>query len=486
MALSLREAQALAKKLEDRLDARAARIRPWNAYYKGEHNLGFASERFKAAFGGLFKSFSDNWCEVVCDAPTERLEVLGFRIGDGAGGDVPQEADKQARDIWQRCGMDAESKVGHLEGSVKARFHTLVWADDPTSADPQPDISIEDATQMIVAYEPGSRRRRAAALKKWDGEDGWLYCTLYLADELWKFRRPAVQAAGIILPPGLTLHEWGPRFDDEAQVRIDNPLGKVPVVEFTNRRRLTDHPTPEHKTVMPLQDAVNKLIADMMVAAEAGAFPARWGTGIDLPKDPKTGQEIDDAELWKLSLSKLLRASNKDARFGNFDAADLRNFVAGVELLVTHIAAQTRTPPHYLLGKMANLSGEALAAAETGLVSKCHDKTVYYGESWEETMRLAFAVIDDKRADVYNAETIWADVEHVTDAARSDAAIKKKQAGVPWRQRMEDMGYTQTQIDRMEGWLEDDARREAMGLGLNEGLGAAAADTPPVDDPVAE
>lgn len=480
MPISLREAQALTKKLEGELDRRAGLIKPWNEYYLGKHNLGFASARFKAAFGNMFTAFADNWCEVVCDAPTERLEVLGFRFADGTGDDMPLEADRKARDIWQRSGMDAESRVGHLEGAVKSRFFTLVWADDPDADDPQPEITIEDPTQVVVAYRPGSRRVRKAALKKFDGEDGFVYATLYLADELWKFRRPSTSStSGIILPPGLSVHDWAPRFEDETEYRIDNPLGRVPIVEFANRRRLLDDPSPEHKVVMPLQDVVNKLVADMVVAAEAGAFPARWAAGVDVPIDPKTGQEIIDSELWRGALAKMMRAASPQARFGNFTAADLSNFVAGIEMIITHIAAQTRTPPHYLLGKMANLSADALSAAETGLVSKCNDKTVSTGEGWEETMRNAFAVIDDPRKDVYNAETIWADVEHITDAARADAATKKKAAGVPWRQRMEDMRYTQAQIDRMEGMLAEDAKFAAMGLGLVDQADAGGA---PADD----
>jgi hypothetical protein len=58
-------------------------------HYKGKHNLGFASDRFRQAFGGLFKDFADNWCEVVCDAPAERLTPVGFRFGTGDETDPP-------------------------------------------------------------------------------------------------------------------------------------------------------------------------------------------------------------------------------------------------------------------------------------------------------------------------------------------------------------------------------------------------------------
>ncbi|MFJ2259482.1 phage portal protein [Streptomyces sp. NPDC087844] len=450
--------------MEQELDRRQAKITLWNNFYKGIHNFGFASERFRQAFGGLFQDFADNWCEVVCDAPSERLCPIGFRFGTGDEKDPPS-ADKEAQRIWQASSMDAWSRVAHTEASVKSRSFVLVWAADPEAEEVEPEITVEDATQCIVAYEPGSRRKRKAALKRFDGDDGYQYATLYLKDELWKFRRVTAATSGLILPRSLVLSSWQPRGDEPEQQRIDNPLDLVPMVELANRPRLTDDPTPEHRQVIPIQGALNKLIADMITASEAGAFPARWGTGIDLPKDPITGQEIDNPELWKLAMNKMLRASNPQARFGNFEAADLSNFVAGITLLTEHISALSRTPPTYFMGKVQNVSADGLTVADAALASKCRDKTMFLGEDWEEIMRLAFLVKgDDKRGKNPMAETIWRDVEYRTEAQHIDAVLKKKTLGVPWRQLMEDAGYTPTQIDRMERMLEQDAERAARAL----------------------
>ncbi|MEU3255852.1 phage portal protein [Streptomyces sp. NPDC006997] len=469
MPVSAQEALRITRVLEQKLDGRQKSIRVWNDFFGGRHNLAWASERFKLAFGGLFADFADNWCEVVCSAPAERLTPVGFRFGTGDEDLVP--ADREAQKIWQANSLDAWARVAHTEAMVKSRAFVLVWVDDPEADVPEPHITVEDATQCIVAYEPGSRRRRVAALKRFDGEDGFTYATLYLPDEIWKWRRSGSLVAagspvqsGLILPPGLAT-QWEPRGDDPEQQRIDNPLKRVPMVELRNRPRLVDDPTPEHQAVIPLQDATNKLIADMMVAAEEGAFPARWGTGIDLPKDPLTGQEIDDPELWRLSVSKMLRASNPQAKFGNFEAADLRNFVAGITMLTEHISAISRTPPTYFMGKVENVAADALTASEAGLASKCRDKTMFLGEDWEEVLRLAFLVKgDDKRGNNPLAETIWRDVEYRTEAQHIDAVLKRKALGVPWRQLMEDAGYTPTQIDRMERMLEQDADRAARAL----------------------
>lgn len=48
-------------------------------------------------------------------------------------------------------------------------------------------------------------------------------------------------------------------------------------------------------------------------------------------------------------------------------------------------------------------------------------------------------------------ETIWSDPQYRTEGERTDAALKRYAGGVvPLRQTREDLGYSQTQIRRME------------------------------------
>jgi hypothetical protein len=112
-----------------------------------------------------------------------------------------------------------------------------------------------------------------------------------------------------------------------------------------------------------------------------------------------------------------------------------------------------------VLGEIVNASGDALKAAETGLVAKVRDKMEPFGEGHEEAMRLAFAAIDagDPRSRALDAETIWSDPESRSQAETVDAAVKKQALGVPWEQIMEDVGYSPQQIDRMAAMRESEA-----------------------------
>lgn len=439
--------------LDERLEARQLKIRRLNDYYDGTQPLLFASEQFRKAFGGLFSEFSDNWCAPVINACAERLKVTGFRFGD-----TPQ-ADGDAWRIWQANDLDAGANLGIKASLIDSRSALLIW---PTSDPNTPKITVESAMQMVVAYDSGTGER-LAAWKRWTDEwTGEKVGTLYLPDGLYKFRKAKQISTSIVLPRGaMKPPEWERRLVKDEAWPLPNPMGVVPVVELQNDPRLGCEPRSDLDSVIPLQDAVNKLFADMMVSAEFSAFRQKWATGIDIPVNPVTNQPLED---WEMAVSKFIRVppsddpmSNDTPKFGTFDATDLNNYKIALDLVVSHIASQTRTPQHYLSSSADRLSGESIKSAETGLVAKAKDKHVFLADPFEEAMRLAFKAIGDPRANEMSAEVIWGDPETRTEAEHIDAVGKKRQMlDVPREQCWEDAGYTPQQIARFKAMeLED-------------------------------
>lgn len=261
------------RKLSRDLADRQPRLKRYDDYYEGTHPLGFATPKFREAFGGLFKEFADNWCDLVVDAVRERLKVTGFRLGKDTSGDA------RAWRIWQANALDAESQIGFTEALIAAEAYMLVWWGE----DDTPAITVEHPSEVIVAHAAGSRRQRSAALKRWLGDDGHEYATLYLPDALYKFRSRSPRSTG-----GITPVQWEEREVGNEAWPLPNPLGVVPMVPIVNRPRLLKPGASEIKKVIPIQDGVNKLVADMLVASEFGAAPQRWATGIDVPTDRKS------------------------------------------------------------------------------------------------------------------------------------------------------------------------------------------------------
>lgn len=419
--------------LGSRLDAQAADASKWNDYYEGRHATLFSQPKYQRAFGKMLDCFADNFCSLIVDAVSERLQVDGFRMTDDPA------ADMDAWRIWQANDMDAGSATAMAEALISGRAYAVVWGDD----DDQPVIALEDCSEMTCWYDTSvSRTVPELALKRWQDEWGTWHARLWTPDQ------------SIRLIGGTRGGGW------KQQDSTPNPLGRVPVVELANRPRLRLDPASELAVVAPIQDAINKVVKDALVASEFAAYPQRWVTGLEIEIDEE-GQPKKPP--FDPALDRLFQAEDPSVNFGQFTAADLSNYVRLVDMLVQHLATTSRVPFHYFLinGGQAP-SGEAIQSAEAGLVAKVKDRQVHFGNAWERVMRLCFAVTGDERADATGAETIWNDPEYRTEGQHIDALLKLKTLGVPMKQLWEDAGYTPQQIERFP-----ELRREMAGQVLD-------------------
>lgn len=420
--------------LVDRLDKRWSRLQVYDAYYEGDQVLAFVTRKFRDAFGSLFKTLTDNYCPLVVDAAAERLRVQGFRFGDDT------EADKDAWRIWQANNLDGASNMVHTEA---IKLEESYWLVQPNGDIPR--ITAEHPSQVIVACAPGDRTNRLAALKKWGDED-FIYANVYLPNGVFKYRTTQRQ-----LRLEIADKRW------ETIGRVGNPLGEVPIVPVPNNPSMIHGGRSDlGGGVLRIQDAINKLLADMLIGSEYQAYPQRVLLGVDVPRD-ENGDPIKNADL-QAAMSRVWFFQNESAKAFEFSSADLNNFRNAIDGMIGDLAAQTRIPIYYFRpAAISNISAETLIGLDAGLVSKTNDKKDPMGEAHEETMRLAFKAIDDPRADETSAETIWRNTESRSEAQVVDAATKKSALGVPFEQLMEDIGYSPQQIDRMVAQKEAEA-----------------------------
>jgi hypothetical protein len=415
----------MAKLLNDGLEQRLPAVALYDAYYQGEHRIAFATSKWRETFGALFDELADNWCQLVVDAAVERLRVEGFRFGP-----ADDAADAQAWQLWQANYLDADSSLAHTEASKTGLAYLLVTpGDDPET----PRITVESPAQTITYNAPDDRRRRVAALKRWLDDDGTARAMLYTPDVFVPLVRRKDRK---------TWQQDGPE--------LDNPVSPlVPVVPMLNNPTILGHGISDLNVVVPLQDTVNKLLADLLVNSEYVAFPQRFATGLEIPTDPETGRPLD-RERFLSSVSRLWVAEDGDVKFGQLPESDGHGYVQWIEMVIQHIAAETRTPPHYLLGSSGNFpSGESLKATETGLVAKVRRKQVTYGEAWEEAMRLAFAYLGDPRSSATDAEVIWADPESRSLGELTDSLVKMvTSVGMPLEVAWAIYGASPQEIER--------------------------------------
>lgn len=399
----------LVSSLTRQLDAANLVYDEVDRYYTGDQPLAFLAPEVDA---GRISPLAINWPEVIVDSVTRRLEVEGFRLGQGG------EADDELWRIFTANDLDEESPLGIADVLVHGLGFLSVWGNED---DPQtPSMVFESAHQMTVQYEPGRGRSVRAALKRW--QDGsTLYATLYLRDRVIRY----VAAANGIAP----------RY--EVDQVLNNPLRAVPIVPMVNRGRLLNRSgRSELASVAPIADAINKLATDMMTTAEFYVNTRRYIEELPIPTDPDQRARLT-AELRELAHdADKARVWATGGKVGQFEEATLDGYVKGINLLTASLAAIGGLPPDDLgLNTTNPASAEARRAAETTLILRAKEKQAAFGGSFARAMRLAVAARDGVPLSAIPQEfsrmqVAWRDPATPAIAQAMDAAVKGVEAKI--------------------------------------------------------
>ena len=427
----------------------------YDNYYDGDHDQ-VLSDQVRSVFATLFKGLRYNLCPNVVDTLADRLVITGF---------VANERVQAMIDgIWTDRRMQSRSNVVHTDAVKRGDGFVIVWP----GADGRPAIYPQSRGVMAVRYEDnGDAEQIAEAVKCWtvDTPSGRkeLRVTRYLADRI---ERYLSHNATNGIPDNLAGLAWYGA--DEAESVIPNPYGRVPVFHFTNALRVNKFAQSEIKDVLPLQDGLNKTLVDMMVGSEFHGLPQRWVTGLEKFRDPQTGQEI---KPFTTGADRIWTVASETVKFGQFDAADLEQFLGVVNAYVDAIARVSRTPPHLFMRNTGDFpSGESLRTAEAPLLSKVHKRQSVWGDVWEDV--IGFAAQISGIADPWPIEAQWLDVTPHNESERINAgATKVESLGVSRAQVQRELGYNEEQIETMaaERIEEQKARVEAAAAAFNAG-----------------
>jgi hypothetical protein len=467
--------------LEPKLDAQVESIQEPMGYYQGLHRLAFATQKFREAFARYYAPMANNWMKIVVDAPVSRMEIQGFRFDpDTSKNSWELDADADAWKIWQANNFDAISRMVHIDACKLGMSYVLVSPppeDDVYNT--EPIMTGEHPSQCYVMADPSNPNTRLAGVKRWaDDWDNHAYSQVYLPDSVTTFRsdkplQTPSQSVEIVIydqtgapiPSTLNKVSWS------SVEAAPNPIGVVPLVAIINNPDLLDGGCSDLDTAIPIQDAVNKYCLDMQVSSEFHAYPQRWATGWERAVDDQ-GHELSGREVEvMLAATRMLRAESHETTFGTFQAGDVNNYILPIELYIDHLAAQTQTPVYYLKGKLANLSADAMHAADQGLVDRVKGKFLAYSDGWEEIMRTAFLAKNDQtRGHAKSAEVLWADPESKSLAVVVQAAVQMRQSlSVPIEMAWQMLGWSPQQIRQA---------RDLMGLPPGGPKGAANPTTP--------
>lgn len=435
--------------LEAQLLARRSQYAKQRRYYEGSQTLPTAPSQVTDKYKRLAELGVTNMCALIPDTINARCIPNGVRLSSVADADL-----NVWRDVWQANGLDGDCPVAQGEALKVGRCPILVWPTQDTP--PKVSVTVEDPDEVAVAYSPGSRRTRLAAMKLYcDGDVD--RCTVWTDAEVVSWIRQADRSAtdghGLILPISTRTSGWQEDLVDYP--RAENPLKKVPVVELLCKPNVKGIPQPElSPSVIRLQDRINKTMFDAVVAAEDGAFPQRYTIGIEIETDaagnPVNPLTSGPNRVWALQAAEDNATSSRNAaQIGQLDPYELAGLLSLADASIKHLASISQTPIYYLLSGFTNVGADTIRAAEAGHVAKIRNHQVVFGEAWEEMFRLALTALG--RTDLpVDIEIDWAPAETRSPAELADAAIKLHQAGYPFAAIARHMGATQSEIQRLE------------------------------------
>lgn len=409
------------------------RLDELEAYRCGKHPLPIGHHRMREAFRVLQRKARSNYTGLVVEAVKERAHPLGIRKGT-------QVVDPESQKMWQANSLDAEAPIAHSWSLTFGRSYAIVGPPTKERFD-QPVISIEDPREVIHEPHPLMRRRAVAALKIYVNDIvGQHKAVLYKEDgTVHYFYRVKRKGEGTYRK--FDQSKWLVDTDEGDDGVVSLGIDRCPVVPFLNRPDYAPMGFGEFEDVIDIQDRINSTILDRMVISRMQAYRQRWMKGTKI-----TDEEGNPLPPFDPGADLLWAVEDEKAEFGSFDTTDIRPLLDATKADVNDLAAVTRTPPHYLLGALVNVSGDALTAAETGLVSKVKDRMNGWGESWEDVDRIGGLYLN--REPSIDSEVLWADPQFRSRAEMADAAVKEQSVGMPWAMLMERIGLTPAEIQR--------------------------------------
>lgn len=364
-----------------------------HAYWRGRQDYPVLPSNVPVEVRHLAEMSRVNMLALVVDVLAQALFVDGFRQPKAA------ENDKDIWTIWQANHMDARQIGVHRSTAAYGASYVVVMPGDPHAV-----IRGVSPRRLTAAYDDFDDEWPVYGLEVRKGYKSLKY-RLYDEEAIYELIEPVDSFKG-------SMYELS---DDVMLSQVmEHGAGFTPIVRFRNHEDLDDDSCVlgEVEALIPLQDQIDHTTFGLLVAQHFQAFKQRWIIG--WVANTEVAQATAASRLWSFE--------DPDVKVGEFGEVNLAGYLDSRQGTTELLATLSQTPPHHLLGKMVNLSAEALAAAESGQRRKINERETTWGESWEQVLRLAADYESIKVAD--GAEVRWRDTEARSMAQVVDALGK--------------------------------------------------------------
>lgn len=443
MALTESDAAAIINDtLLPRLEHEKKKLERIDRWYRWDHDKPHAPRQATTEYQELVGRSMTPWLRLVVTSVAQELYVEGYRQVRGTD-------NAAAWSIWQTNGMDGRQIAVHRAALAYGHSYVTVLPGVNDTGDLVPVMRGVSPRRMVAFYEDPAEddwpvyALRADPTKFVDGTDGYrlrLYddTTVYLFDTNGTI--PQLRA--------VQTHD----------------IGVCPVIRYCNMLDLEGRTVGEIEPFIPVAGRIDQTTFDRLVVQRFASWVVRTIAGMSAPETAATTGENAAQQKLRLKVEDILIAEDPDTKFGSLPATPLDGFIKARDADIRDLAAVTQTPPHHLLGQIANLSAEALAAAEASLSRKVAERQHAFGEAHEQALRLAALIAGDMEgARDMSAQVRWRDMESRSLAQTADALGKlATMLGVP----------PQALWERIPGVTEQDVQRWKSMAGADETLTA--------------
>lgn len=381
--------------LIDEESDRQAKYRLYRDYYDGDQGVILTKRQREYLHVPAGKQFSANYMHIVVDSLATRLTVTGF----DAPGDAALTKDLNR---WMRVMRVSSVQNGVHTGAVRDgdAYGFVEWDGVRKAPRMIPHLAYDGTRDGVHVHYDSETALPMVFSKRWTVEGksdlgvGARRLNLYYPDRVERYWSHASTGE----------YGWQP-WSGKGLPTVTRYTTGFPIIHFTNRARGFRYGLSELEPGIPMQDAVNKAVVDLLAAADASGFRIMVAIGFD-----PTGLILAPGS-WVADPDHTPDEASATAIPGEA----LRPHIETVDSFVQRVGQVTDTPLSYFQQSGQMASEGTHRQHETRMIAKARSASVELGEQWEELMRACIRLSNQYGGTSYDEEaeitTLWADFD---------------------------------------------------------------------------
>ena len=400
-------------------------------YYEGRHRFAHIGLALPPQYRREYDIVTGG-AETVVDAVVDRQQVKALVLPG------EETADARLRAIMDGSNMESQMQMFNRDRRLYGRAFMSVATNERDEE--RPLIRVESPREMAGFID--QRHEVVTAAARFYGEDETTkrsptFTTLYTPNEtVW---------AG-----------WSHLSRRWLEVDRDtHGMGEAPIFMHLNRRlsgswRGRSALSPNIRSII---DGSCRNLTNMQFAIEAHGIKRIFMIGV--AKGDFVDKDGKPIPLWEAYYNAIHTLTNPDAKIGQLEASDLKNFETAQATYVREMVQATGYPASYFGVTTVNPPAEgSIVGEEKRLVRRVESENVEVGVTlgWAAAMAYRFATGNSVPGNQVRVE--WHNPSTPTVAQRMDAIVKAKQAGILSREgAWDELGWSPARKDKERAYF---------------------------------